>query len=92
MKTWVCTSLVHILGPQQGAARLYAYLKAQSRDVYLKDFNQDAYFTLLSREYLELSLARLNDIMDIESVKLYLLGQKADGIAPTRIKRLRIRG
>jgi hypothetical protein len=64
MKTWVCTNLAHILGPQQGAARLYAYLKKQSLDVHLKDFNQDAYFTLLSREYLELSLARLKGIID----------------------------
>ncbi|MGD9118578.1 MAG: radical SAM protein [Dehalococcoidia bacterium] len=64
MKTWVCNNLAHILGPQQGPARIYAYLKKQSRDVHYKEFNQDAYFTLLSREYLEPTLARLKNIVD----------------------------
>jgi hypothetical protein len=36
----------------QGAARLYAYLKKEGHDVAFKDFNQDTYFTLLSKEYL----------------------------------------
>jgi len=53
MKTWICTTLVNFLTPMQGAARLYAYLKKQGHDVSLKDMNQDIYFKLLSKDYLE---------------------------------------
>jgi len=53
MKTWICTPLSNFYGVMQGAARLYAYLKNAGHDVVAKDFNQDTYFKLLSRENLE---------------------------------------
>jgi anaerobic magnesium-protoporphyrin IX monomethyl ester cyclase len=59
MKSWICTTLTSILGPIQGPARLYAYVKKQGHDVSLKDLNQDAFFTLLSRPYLEQACDRL---------------------------------
>ncbi len=64
MKTWLCTNLANYLGPQQGPARLYAYLKKQGIDVSFKDFNKDAYFTLLSPEYLGKTLEKLTDRVD----------------------------
>jgi anaerobic magnesium-protoporphyrin IX monomethyl ester cyclase len=64
MKVWICNNLAHFLGPQQGPARLYAYLKKQGYDIQYKDFNQDAYFTLLSREYLGQTFDRLRSVID----------------------------
>ncbi|MBI2909936.1 MAG: B12-binding domain-containing radical SAM protein [Chloroflexi bacterium] len=64
MKTWVCTTLANFFGPMQGAARLYAYLKKQGHDVSLKDFNQDAYFALLSRANLERILDNMKYILE----------------------------
>lgn len=64
MKTWLCTNLAHYLGPQQGAARLYAYLNKQSFDVSFKDFNKDAYFTILSKDYLGQTFERLKSAID----------------------------
>lgn len=53
MRTWICNTLCNFYAPLLGAARLYAYTKNQGCDVQFKDFNQDSYFTLLSRDYLE---------------------------------------
>jgi hypothetical protein len=64
MKTWICTTLTSFFGPTQGAARLYAFIKQQRQDVSLNDFNQDIYFTLLSREYLERDFDRLNIVVE----------------------------
>jgi len=64
LKTWVCSTLASFFGPMQGSARLYAYLKKQGHNVSLRDFNQDAYFALLSREYLEQASERLRLITD----------------------------
>ena len=64
MKTWLCTNLANYLGPQQGPARLYAYLKKQGMDVAFKDLNKDAYFTLLSQEYLGKTIEKLTDRVD----------------------------
>ena len=64
MRTWICTTMASFLGPQQGAARLYAYLKKQGHDVSLKDFNQDTYFTLLSKDYLEQTFEKLKRTVD----------------------------
>lgn len=59
MKTWICSILCNFYGPLLGTARLYAYTKKQGHDVSFKDLNQDAYFTLLSRDYLEPTLERI---------------------------------
>jgi radical SAM superfamily enzyme YgiQ (UPF0313 family) len=64
MKTWICTTLTSFFGPAQGAARLYAFIKKQGHDVSLKDLNQDTYFNLLSREYLERDFDRLNFVLE----------------------------
>jgi len=64
LKTWICNTLTTFFGPLQGSARLYAYIKKQGHDVSLKDFNQNAYFALLSREYLEQTFERLRLITD----------------------------
>lgn len=50
--------MCNFYAPLLGAARLYAYTRKQGYNVHLKDFNQDAYFTLLSRDYLESILER----------------------------------
>ena len=72
MKTWICTTLTSFFGPTQGAARLYAFIKQQRQDVSLKDFNQDIYFTLLSREYLERDFDRLNIVVESMRRNKYL--------------------
>jgi anaerobic magnesium-protoporphyrin IX monomethyl ester cyclase len=59
MKTWICTTLTSFFAPTQGAARLYAYLRKHGHDASLNDFNQNAYFTLLSKEYLEQTYDKL---------------------------------
>jgi radical SAM superfamily enzyme YgiQ (UPF0313 family) len=64
VKTWICTTLCNFYAPLLGAARLYAYEKKQGHDVALKDFNQDAYFTILSRPYLEATLDRTRNSID----------------------------
>lgn len=64
MKTWICTTMCNFYAPLLGAARLYAYTKKQGHDVQLKDLNQDSYFTVLSREYLEQSLQRIQYSVD----------------------------
>lgn len=51
--------MCNFYAPLLGAARLYAYTKKQGFDVQLKDFNQDAYFTLLSRDYLDPTLEKI---------------------------------
>ncbi len=47
------------LSPIQGPARLYAYVKKAGFDVQFRSFNQEAYFRLLSGDYLEDALSRL---------------------------------
>ncbi len=72
MKTWICTTLASFFGPMQGAARLYAYIRKQGHDVSLKDLNQDAYFTLLSRKYLGACLDRLKSNADMVAKSQFL--------------------
>lgn len=64
MKTWICTTLTSFYGPVLGAARLHAYIKKQGHDVHFLDLNQDAYFTLLSRDYLEQTLEKIQWSID----------------------------
>lgn len=64
MKTWICTTLTSFFGPTQGAARLHAYIKKQGHDVSLIDLNQDAYSALLSREYLEQTIEKINFVIE----------------------------
>lgn len=72
MKTWICTTLTNFYGPSLGAARLYAYAKKQGLDVQLKDLNQDAYFTLLTRDYLAPALERVEYSIDAASRNTFL--------------------
>ena len=65
MKTWICSTLTSILAPMQGTARLYAYIKKQGHDVSLKDFNQEAYFSLLSRKYLEPTFEQAASMLEL---------------------------
>lgn len=60
MKTWICTTLSNFWSPMQGAARLFAYQKKQGHDVALKDFNQDAFFRLMSKDALLQTASRLS--------------------------------
>ncbi|MDD4875760.1 MAG: radical SAM protein [Dehalococcoidales bacterium] len=64
MKAWICTTLTSFFGPTQGAARLYAYQKKQGHDVSLKDFNQDGYSALLSRNNLERTFGKINFVIE----------------------------
>ncbi len=64
MKIWICNTMCNFYAPLLGTARLYAYEKKQGHDVALKDFNQDTYFTLLSREYLEPVMDRIPYMID----------------------------
>jgi len=61
MKVWVCNTLTSIFYPMLGTARLYAYLKNKGYDIVLKDFNQNAFFHMLSKKYLEGVFVRLED-------------------------------
>jgi len=72
MKTWICTTLTSFFGPTQGAARLYAFTKQQGHEVSFKDLNQDTYFTLLSREYLEQDFEKLNIVVESMRRNKYL--------------------
>jgi radical SAM superfamily enzyme YgiQ (UPF0313 family) len=72
MKTWICTTLTSFFGPAQGAARLYAFTRQQKHDVSFKDLNQDIYFTLLSRDYLEQNFDRLNFVVESMRRNKYL--------------------
>lgn len=72
MKTWICTTLANFYGPFLGTARVYAYVKKQGHDVHLKDLNQDAYFTLLSRDYLEPTLEKVEYTIDSVSRNTFL--------------------
>ncbi len=64
MKAWICNTMCNFYAPLLGTARLYAYIKKQGHDVQLKDLNQDTYFTLLSREYLEPIMAKTQYMID----------------------------
>lgn len=64
MKSWICTTLTNFYGTMQGPARLYAYLREKGHDVVLKDFNQNVFFTLLSKEYIGGALERLAGMLD----------------------------
>jgi hypothetical protein len=72
MKTWICNILCNFYGPLLGAARVYAYTKKQGHDISFKDFNQDAYFTLLSKDYLEQALTRTRYTIDNIARNRYL--------------------
>jgi len=56
--------LTSFLGPAQGAARLHAFIRQQGQDITFKDLNQDIYFTLLSREYLERYFDKLSVFLE----------------------------
>lgn len=64
MKTWICTTMTNFYGPLLGASRLYAYTRKQGHDVSYKDLNQNVFFTLLSRKYLEPALERMQYNID----------------------------
>ena len=64
--------MANFYGPFLGAARVYAYVKKQGHDVHFKDLNQDAYFTLLSRDYLEPALERVGYAIDSISRNRFL--------------------
>ena len=66
--------MCNFYGPLLGAARLYAYVKNQGYDIQLKDMNQDSYFTLLSREYLEPLLQRMRYSIDSYSRTEFCIG------------------
>lgn len=72
MKTWICTTMTNFYGPLLGAARLYAYIKHQGHDVSFKDLNQDVFFTLLSRKYLEPALEKTQYAIDSISRNSFL--------------------
>jgi radical SAM superfamily enzyme YgiQ (UPF0313 family) len=72
MKTWICTTLANFWGPQQGPARLYAYLKQQKFNVSLIDANQDTYFALLSKQNLGPVVEKLKYNIDTISRNRYL--------------------
>ena len=67
MKTWICNTMTHFFSPLLGGARLYAYVKKQGCDVRFQELNQNAYFDLLSREYLEPVLERTQWSVDSAS-------------------------
>jgi radical SAM superfamily enzyme YgiQ (UPF0313 family) len=64
VKTWICTTLTSFYGPVLGAARLHAYIKKQGHDVHFLDLNQNAYFSLLSRDYLGPALEKIQWSID----------------------------
>jgi hypothetical protein len=64
MKTWICNIMCNFYGPLLGSARLYAYAKKQGHDISFKDFNQDSYFTLLSRDHLEPAFDKVRYAID----------------------------
>lgn len=72
MKTWICTTLANFYAPFLGAARVYAYVKKQGHDIHFRDLNQDAYFALLSRDYLEPALERVGYAIDSVSRNRFL--------------------
>ncbi len=45
--------------PSLGSARFYAYFKKQGYSVQFQELNQNAFFDLLSRKYLEQTLERV---------------------------------
>jgi radical SAM superfamily enzyme YgiQ (UPF0313 family) len=59
MKTWICAPMTNFFVPSLGSARLYAYVKKHGYDVRFQELNQNTYFDLLSREYLEPVLERV---------------------------------
>ncbi len=71
MKTWICTTLSSFFSPMQGAARLHAYVKNKGYEVCLKDYNQNAYFWLLSRKNLEQACQTLSYSIDSSSRNRY---------------------
>jgi radical SAM superfamily enzyme YgiQ (UPF0313 family) len=71
-KTWICTTITNFYGPLLGAARLYAYEKKQGHDVSFKDINQDVFFNLLKRKYLETTLEKLQYSVDSMSRNTFL--------------------
>jgi anaerobic magnesium-protoporphyrin IX monomethyl ester cyclase len=72
MKIWLCNTLASFFGPMQGAARLYAYLKNDGYDISLKDFNQNAFFSLLTPENLRQTLEGLQNDLDSYTRTSYL--------------------
>jgi anaerobic magnesium-protoporphyrin IX monomethyl ester cyclase len=63
MLAWIVSPFSNIYGPLQGAARLYSYIKKAGHSVEFKDFNQTAFFKLLSRNYLEDCFDKLNNML-----------------------------
>ena len=64
--------MTNFYGPLLGAARLYAYTRKQGHTVCFKDLNQNVFFTLLSRKYLERALERIQYSIDSISRNRFL--------------------
>jgi hypothetical protein len=56
--------MTNFYGPLLGAARLYSYTKKQGQNIAFKDINQDIFFSLLKRPYLEQAFERLQYSLD----------------------------
>jgi len=67
MKAWICAPMANFFTPSLGSARLYAYVKKHGYDVRFQELNQNAFFDLLSREYLETTLERVQWSVDSAS-------------------------
>jgi len=67
MKAWICAPMANFFIPSLGSARLYAYVKKQGYNVQFQELNQNAFFDLLSREYLEPTLERVQWSVDSAS-------------------------
>jgi hypothetical protein len=63
MLTWIVTPFSNIYGPLQGAARLYAFIKYMGHRIKYKDFNQNTFFSLLSKNYLEICIEKLSSTL-----------------------------
>jgi radical SAM superfamily enzyme YgiQ (UPF0313 family) len=72
MKTWICTTLANFWGPQQGPARLYAYIRQQKHNVSFIDANQDTYFALMTRQNLYPVMEKLKNNVDSISRNRFL--------------------
>jgi anaerobic magnesium-protoporphyrin IX monomethyl ester cyclase len=72
MKIWICSPMATFFAPQQGAARLNAYLLKEGHAVSLKDLNQDTFFGLMSKDNLERAWSRLRLNVDSLNRNIFL--------------------
>ena len=75
MKAWICAPMANFFIPSLGSARLYAYIKKQGYDVQFEELNQNAFFDLLSPEYLEPTLERVQWSVDSASRNRFMRGR-----------------